>query len=111
MAKIEFPRTLYKSADADDPTATKCGNLLRGRAYHSLVVNDETELKAGLEIGYLDDFVQACTGEKTSANSRTTSKIKPKRSEDEEDEPESGSEDRPSDPEAKTKSREIDEDF
>ena len=77
MAKkdSDFPRTLYKSAAPDDATATKCGNKLKGRAYHSLVVNDEKELKAGIEIGYLDDFVAACEGVKPEEKEEPVKKV------------------------------------
>ena len=58
--EIAFPRTLYKPADINDPTATKCGNTNRGNAYHSVLVEDEEERKAARQMGYYDDFAKAC---------------------------------------------------
>lgn len=56
--EIAFPRTLYKPAERSDPTAMKWGSDQRGGAFHSLLVNDEKERKAGLQMGYFDDFAK-----------------------------------------------------
>lgn len=65
---MKFPRTLYKKADRDDDTATKwgkwkTGSPKQGGAYHSLIVNNQKERDAALEMGYVDDFSQALFGE------------------------------------------------
>ena len=56
-----FPRTLYKSAERDDPTATKWGDprTSHSGAFHSVVVENEDELEAALEMDYIDDFATA----------------------------------------------------
>ena len=66
-SKIKFPRTLYKNASVDDGSAKKwgkwkTGGLKQGGAYHSLIVANEKELSAALEIGWIDDFSEACLG-------------------------------------------------
>jgi hypothetical protein len=68
MAKREFPRTLFKKADRDDDTAKKwgkwkTGSPKQGGAYHTLVVENQTEFDAALEMGYIDDFETALFGE------------------------------------------------
>ena len=70
MAKSkDFPRTLYKKADRDDSTAMrwgrwKTGSPKEGGSYHSLIVNDQTEMDTAIEMGYLDSFDQALFGER-----------------------------------------------
>jgi hypothetical protein len=66
--EVKFPRTLYKRADIEDETAFKwgkwkTGSPKQGGAYHSLIVEDEKELKAAVEMGYIDDFETALLGE------------------------------------------------
>lgn len=56
--ELDFPRTLYKPAERNDPAATKWGSDASGGAFHSLLVNDEKECKAGLQLGYVDDFAK-----------------------------------------------------
>ena len=56
--EIEFPRTLYKPAERDDPTATQWGSRSRGGAFHSLLVENKKERKAGLQMGYFDNFAR-----------------------------------------------------
>ncbi len=85
--EIGFPRTLYKPADKDDPTATKCGNANRGNAYHSVLVNDGEERKAAMQMGYYDNFAKACAvnldnEEETDGNSETESESESDRAED-----------------------------
>lgn len=69
MAKSDkFPRTLYKKADRDDETAKrwgkwKTGSPKQGGSYHRLVVVDQKEFDAALEMGYVDDFSEALFGE------------------------------------------------
>lgn len=69
MAKgKKLPRTLYKKADRDDPTAMKwgrwkTGSPKQGGAYHSLIVNTDKEFDAALEMGYVDGFEKALFGE------------------------------------------------
>lgn len=69
MAKSkEFPRYLYKKADRDDDSAKKwgkwkTGSPKQGGAYHSLIVNNQEEFDAALEMGYVDSFEQALFGE------------------------------------------------
>lgn len=68
MAKRKFPRTLYKQADRDDETAKKwgkwkTGSPKQGGAYHALVVVDQKEMEAALEMGYIDDLETAMFGE------------------------------------------------
>jgi len=59
--KRVFPRTLYKAAHRGDQGATEWGsaNTSHGGAFHSVLVENEEERKAAIEIGYIDDFAKA----------------------------------------------------
>ena len=122
--EIAFPRTLYKPADVEDPTATKCGNVNRGNAYHSVLVNDEKERRAAMQIGYYDDFMKACAAnpndeptpedmeeEETNAKTETANEAGSTDESERTTDSETGSEDSEAESEDHSTKSEIDEGF
>jgi len=54
MAKVKYPRTLYKSPGTQKLVSNKVEYT-----YDSLVVNNEKEQDAGEDMGYIDSFEDA----------------------------------------------------
>ena len=76
-SSLRFPRTLYRRDD--DNGFFKFKN--DGIRYDSLLVNDEEELEAGEEIGYIDSYHDAIFGitesvEKTETWSEARARVK-----------------------------------
>ena len=67
-AEIAFPRTLYKPAERSDSTSTNWGSDQRGGAFHSLLVENEKEHKAAMQMGWYDDFAKACAASPDELN-------------------------------------------
>ena len=61
VKRIKFPRTLYNSTATSDDPAIKWGRWKSGigGAYHSVLVVNENEHKAAIEMGYLDNLAKA----------------------------------------------------
>ena len=58
---MEYPRTLYKRSE--EGTLDFTNKKHRHIKYDSLVVEDEKELKAAVEMGYVDGFEDALFGD------------------------------------------------